>query len=506
MIRSIKPDKFDNWKNHFILGYYNNVKDSEVEIISNRISKENDLYFINYKNSIHGTGGVGTVTRAILKNFPHLKMVCYDPTITESYKLGDAEVILIPNKDSIIKSMHANYSKLFLWPILHGLPSEISENELSQARTDFISGSKIFSEGVNKSIKQNKNPVIWINDYVLSGTVRYIRESFPDQKIIFSWRTPFGTKALPDFSAEDVMAILSSVIQADIITFHRKRDVINFLLLIEKYSSIMSNTSVNWQNHTIKVGEHISVPRAIPMGNDPIYRKELSNLDECIPLYESYKEIKGTTKLIVSISRFEKSKGIENELDTISMLLKLYPHLKTHITFLRVSYVSQQKQETNAYIDFYNFINEKIKKINEEFACDGWVPIVGHLDKKLDDYGVTSLFKATDIFLLMSQADGFNHMALESVLSKNGQDCPIQLLVGDIGVTDYINGHIKIDQLDPIDCAIKLHESLNREPSEVIENQKLLNSSSCKLSASNWALSIVQAAIDIEKLPVIKIS
>jgi|694.fasta_scaffold00232_42 trehalose 6-phosphate synthase len=506
MISSKNPDKLDNWKSQFILGYYNSVRDSEIALISSEINANNDLYFINYKNSLNGTGGVGTVTRSILKIFPYLKMVCYDSTIENSYKLGDAEVIPIPNKDSIIKAMHANYSKLFLWPILHGLPSEIIENELSQARRDFISGSKVFSEGVNKSINEDKNPIIWINDYVLSGTVKYIRERFPDRKIIFSWRTPFGTTSVPNFSAEDVIAILSSVIQADIITFHRKRDVINFLLLIEKYSLIMPNTSVNWQNHTIKVGEHTSIPRAIPMGNDPTYRKELSNSVECVPLYDSYKEIKGSTKLIVSISRFEKSKGIENELDAISMLLKLYPHLKTHITFLRVSYVSQQKQETSAYVDFYNFINEKIQKINEEFACDGWVPIVSHLDKKLDDYGVTSLFKATDIFLLMSQADGFNHMALESVLSKNEQDCPIQLLVGDIGVSDYINGYVKINQLDPIDCAIKLHESLNRGLSEVIEDQKLLQSTACKLSATNWALSIIQAAIDIEKLPVIKIS
>lgn len=502
MLRTKTQNNAHSWQNNLLLGYLDSLSLSDAKNIGQNLLEDYELFFINYKNSIEGTGGVGTVTRSMLSVFPNLKMICYDKSLSSPKKIGNAMVQPICLGQELAYYMHALYSKLYLWPVLHNLEKKI--DKIEPVRKKYIEASEKFANSSSKILKNSKKKqLIWINDYVLSGTVGFTRKIFPESKIIFSWRTPFGRNKIPKFLEEDREFIVMSVIQADVITFHREKDLHNFLLSVEIIAQSNENISIDWDNHTIMVDDRLCIPRVFPMGNDPDYRTELSISNQSKIEKEKYGEIKKGCKSIVSISRFEESKGIAKEIQAIELLLKLFPETIGKIVFIRASYLSKRKKNTPEYIEFYERITDEIDRINTKYGDENWKPIINMIDRKLNDYEVTGFFKSADIFLLMSIADGFNHLSIESILSKSKDDDPIQLLLSDIGSTDYIEGYTLLNTDDVVDCAIKIHEALNIDKNEIERRDVMLYKACKKLLATSWALSIVQSVIEIEEVPII---
>lgn len=71
------------------------------------------MYFINYKNSVSGTGGVGTVSRDILKFYPATSFVFSDSNASD---IREQDVnIYVSDKDKAL--WHGEYGKLHVWPI-----------------------------------------------------------------------------------------------------------------------------------------------------------------------------------------------------------------------------------------------------------------------------------------------------------------------------------------------------------------------------------------------------
>ncbi len=495
-----------SWETNLVLGYLGKRKIREMLDFKKSLYKKYNLYFVNYKNSMLGIGGVGTVTRALLKIIPDLNMVCYDPHYMpleiDKGSISSKRVFLVNLDSEEAELFHGSYAKQYLWPVLHGQPSKISKSDIENLRKIVSKCSKLFAEKTVEISEKKKTPIFWINDYNLACVTGYIREKAPDSKIIFSLRTPFGVNNLPGFFDTDAKMIAESLLQADIISFHREKDVLHFLDFINKYFNNDSRVKINWENYTVEFNNHIVVPRAFAMGNDPDYRTILAKNKESTVVKNEFTAItKG--KLITSVSRFDKTKGVDFELDCIESLLRYYPQLKEKFTFLRVSYLSDQKKNTLEYTDIYNSVLDRIKKINETYGTSTWQPIIGKFDNRLNDMQMTGLLRATDILLIGSLGDGFNHIAVESVMSKTRGDSPMQIVTTDVGATDYLEGYDLIDFADTTASAGVLYSTLKKNSRNAFSSYRKLRKGASQLYASNWALSIFQASVDISKVPVL---
>lgn len=501
-----KQSPNSSWKTNLVLGYFGKKKQTEIDEFRNNLQRDFVLYFVNYKNSMLGIGGVGTVTRSLSRIFPDLKMICYDPEYSQEVvnkidpKLENVITVDLEKVDAEI--FHGTYAKLYLWPVLHNLQSNVSESEIENIRSTFLKCSKIFAEKVVETSRGEKASIFWVNDYNLACVPGYIREISPESKIIFSFRTPFGVFENPNLLEIDAKIIAESLLNADIISFHREKDVLHFLDFINEYFHNDPNVKINWEEYTVEYKGHIVIPRAFPMGNDPEYRIELSKKKESEDSKKQFKSIvKG--KLITSVSRFDKTKGVDFELDCIESLLKDFPELKEKFTFLRVSYLSDMKKNTRAYTDIYNHILSRIEEINNKYGTESWKPIVGMFDSCLNDLEMTGLYRATDVLLIGSLGDGFNHISVESVMSKIIGDAPLQLVTTDIGATDYLEGYNRIFPKDVQVSANNIYRILTRSSYKILSNYFKLRASASKLYAYNWAMGIIQAAIDITKVPLV---
>jgi trehalose 6-phosphate synthase len=238
------------------------------------------------------------------------------------------------------------------------------------------------------------------------------------------------------------------------------------------------------------------------MGNDPDYRITLSKNNASTVVKNEFTTMT-QGKIITSVSRFDQTKGVDFELDCIESLLRYYPQLQEKFSFLRFSYLSDRKRNTPEYMVIYNSVLDRIKKINDRYGTNTWQPIIGKFDNRLDDIQMTGLFRATDILLIGSLGDGFNHIAVESVMSKTRDDTPIQIVTTDIGATDYLEGYNMIDPTDVTGSAETLYTALESSPRKILSSYRKLRKDASELYAYNWALSIFQASIDISKVPVL---
>lgn len=489
------------WDKSLVIGYSKLKSEKYITSKIHNISDSYNILFANFHNSVIGVGGVGTVTRSMQKYIPNLHMVCYDPLIKKNTVYGDSIVYPVSLDLQTVSGFQIKYAKQYLWPLLHDITSPLSKSQVSLYRRSYLTASLKFANTISQVKVNNSKPwIYWINDYSLAGTIGFLRKNNPEAKICFSLRSPFGYSQYPDFYSDDAILLVKSIIQADFISFHRTKDLINFMLLAERLGSLTNYIKVDWTNHVIRYGDHSAVPRVVPLGNDPSYRLSLAKTKEVELLKNKFFALANGCKIISSISRFEIHKGIKEELDSIETLLRLFPKCREEFVFIRVAYLAKEYLKIPAYHDLYMYVRQKVVFINKKYGTDKWKPIIGLFDKKFTDYEVTGLLRSTDILLVMSLADGFNHSSVEGVLSKLSKDHPLLLLSSDVGSSDYLGqAPIRINPKDSVDTAIKIFNALRNNLSDTKNRQNNLSTMAKRLSSSNWTHTILDSVININK-------
>lgn len=90
--------------------YYSRDVVRNPKSVLKRIDSMGDIYFINYKNSARGTGGVGTTTRAMVSLLNKLRFIYYDTSLLagkqENYEWN------LELTDIEASVFHSKYSKL----------------------------------------------------------------------------------------------------------------------------------------------------------------------------------------------------------------------------------------------------------------------------------------------------------------------------------------------------------------------------------------------------------
>lgn len=456
---------------------------------------DNNVYFINYKNSLCGTGGVGTTSRDMARLEPNILYIFWDGS--EAIRSTD---ISIKVDAKLHESVHNDYAKSYLWPIMHGLKPSISSNSLKVARKDLGAMYQYLADSIVEKTKSPKPKTYWVNDYTSIPLVKELKTKINDSTVVFSFRTPFGTKKSPVRMYPEDINIFLNLMYADLITFHRKIDMELFTDFLKKNLPELIN-SVNLKNRSgvINVSNRVVRLLVLPEGNNYQYRKGLllsaAAKEFSRKVLEQY-----SNKLIVSaISRFETSKGIEYEISLIEAFFHKYPEFINKLVFIRYTYVSKNKHSSIEYRKLLGNITNHVNNVNELLGNDNWEPIV-LIDKKLTDEETAGLFMASDIFIIASLADGFNHLMSEAIFSRNILS-PMPLLVSDIGATDYIKGYYPLIHSIPQDIKT-LYDIIESNTLSKSFRQLSLLATARRISSKRWLYEILNAARIIRNIKI----
>lgn len=149
-----------------------------------------NIYFVNYKNSVAGVGGVGTVSRDLVKLHPEIRFAFWDGSeATRNNDLG----LIIQGLDH--NKIHKQYFKKYLWAALHGIDFSVNDQELSIVRRQLIDeAGQVAVQLTDEANKINRqvNNVFWLNDYTSIAVIGKLRKLNKNSTLIFSFRTPFG--------------------------------------------------------------------------------------------------------------------------------------------------------------------------------------------------------------------------------------------------------------------------------------------------------------------------
>jgi trehalose-6-phosphate synthase len=140
--------------------------------------------------------------------------------------------------------------------------------------------------------------------------------------------------------------------------------------------------------------------------------------------------------------------------------------------------------------------SKKANKINKIYGNKAYSPVALE-NRKLNDYEVTGLLSQASTLLVPSYADGFNHVVSEAIFTHDISH-PVQIVLGDIGASDYINGYYRLEH-NLLQDSRTLAKTL--KSSDI--NKKIrfarLTSGASKLSSEVWFDSILGSARKVKE-------
>ena len=353
----------------------------------------------------------------------------FERTIEISDSFGDYTVSRLPLTAQQVSSFYHVTSKEAFWPILHSFKEKYNYDPVDWPT--FREVNWAFAEAA--AAEANPGAVVWIHDYNLWLVPGYLRQLRPDVRISFFHHTPFP--------APDIFNVLpwrkeivGSLLSCDVVGFHIPRYSSNFVQVARSLFEVDVTKREHVPDELISDGTALverSVPTEIshngrkllvsacPVGVDVDYIGEQAERRETDKKVERIRREIGDTKLIVSVSRTDYTKGGIEQLETYERLLERRPELRGKVRLMHVS-VSANRAMT-AYGEIQGEIEQIAGRINGRFGSLEWQPLA-LISTAIPFKHLTAYYRAADIAWITPLADGMNIVAKEFVAARTDED------------------------------------------------------------------------------------
>lgn len=402
-----------------------------------------NVILAGFNDPLTATGGIGTVMRALDRRFgSRFHLVFWNPQRRREREVSGRWLWPVTLPDDVVWDFQRTFLKRYVWPVLHGLPPALCGERLEPLRAAVASATSAFADAIVAlvdALPAEQPVVIWLNDYAMAWCVAEVRRRIGDRaRIGVSIRSPFGLLRAPALETADAEALARNLLLADFVTFHRVQDVTNCIEMIVQSLSRSLDRAVARNDGSVEYQGRVTHLRAVPMGNDPEQIDKLAADERTRELADSFKRMAGNAKIVASVSRLEPHKGIPRELEMVEAALTRHPRLVGQCAFIRLMPTSPEYAAVPEYAALRDGVDQHAERLNRRFGTSSWRPVHLLSDRVFDRWEVIALFRAADIVLVLSHADGFSHVALEAFMSKQpGDACPV-LVSSDVGVTDYL--------------------------------------------------------------------
>ncbi len=375
-------------------------------------------------------------------------------------------------ESEIYEAYYSVISNPLLWFVQHYMWNTpyvpvIDDNTHKAWHDSYVYVNKIFAERIIEEAETDeRKPLIMIQDYHLYTCPGYIREKLDDiflnQFIHIPWPQSEYFSILPEYMQE---AIVKGLLSNDIIGFHLKKYVMNFLYTCEPYVEKVDYGSRKiWHD-----GRIISVNH-YPISVDCRKLTENAKTNEVIQKEELIKKIKGDCFLIYRTDRADLSKNIIRGFKAYELFLQKHPEFHGKVKFLSTGMPT--RQQIKEYCDYRDETYRTIDEINERYSKDGWKPIEQLF--KADYNLVTAAFKHYDCLLVNPIVDGMNIVAKEGpiVNENNG----VLILSNGAGSYEELQDYsIIVNAYDITQTADAIYRAImmsNEERARIIEGLK----------------------------------
>lgn len=377
---------------------------------------------------------------------------------------SDIKSLTVP-RSAITKRVidgHYRYCNEFLWPLMHGL-----DQHVSYSGTDHACYRQL-NLAVAAALKRECLQGALIHDYQFALLPEYLPERNSSKSVLF-WHIPWPATCPPDF-VEQLIEIAKGLLYCGKIGFHIQDYVKNFCTFVSEF---LPEFRVSPDYSTVRnIEGRATALVAQPAGIDSDYWYNAARSAMPRSLICPY---------VLSVDRADYTKGILERIDAVGEIFRARPELIGQIQFV---FLCQRTRKGLASFDCYwASCRQRLQVITDEFAYDGWSPIVWLADP-IESDGLAGWYAGASAMLVNPRIDGLNLTAKEFVAGAMKPDS-VLILSNGAGVSKELGKHavtIESCNADSISQAIlqALSEPAVRKQEHLLALKKIVRANTLK--------------------------
>jgi trehalose 6-phosphate synthase len=299
-----------------------------------------------------------------------------------------------------------------IWPlchVAHARPTFRSEDWEYYVRVN-----EKFAAAVCEEI-DSEDPIILVQDYHFALAPAMIRRRLPRATIITFWHIPWPNSeriAICPWHEE----IISGLLGSSILGFHTQGHCNNFIDSVDAFME----SRIDRESNAIVQGARKTLIRPYPISIAwPVrWLEGIPSVAECRAAIRRDLGLPADAFVCVGIDRLDYTKGIEERLSALDVMLTRFPEFRGRATFVQLAAPSRTK------IDRYRELNDRVerltKEINDRWSVDGYRPII-LLRTHHEPPTVFRYYRGADACYVSSLQDGKNLVAKEFVAARDDE-------------------------------------------------------------------------------------
>ena len=311
--------------------------------------------------------------------------------------------------DEELQGYYYGFSNEGLWPlchIAHARPLFRAEDW-----EQYRNVNQKFADAVYDEVDSG-DPIILVQDYHFALAPALIRKRLPSATIIAFWHIPWPN-AEPLGICPWHNELLEGLLGSSIVGFHTQLHCNNFIDSVDRYLE----ARIDREQNAVVMRGHRTLVRPYPISLEwPVHWVESAlSPEECRAQVWKDLGLKPNALLGLGIDRLDYTKGIEERLSAVELLLERYPKYRGRFTFAQLAAPSRTK--IPRYKELNETVNRIAERINLRFGTDDYRPIV-LLCSHHEPPDVFRFYRAADLCYVSSLHDGMNLVAKEFVAAR----------------------------------------------------------------------------------------
>ncbi len=381
------------------------------------------------------------------------------------------------------------FSNEGLWPLCH-----VAHNRPVFRQEDYqhyVQVNQKFADAVCEEVDSD-DPIVLVQDYHFALAPKMIRERLPRATIITFWHIPWPNAqriGICPWREELIDGLLGS----SILGFHTQYHCNNFIDSVDAFME----TRIDRESNAIIQRQRRTLVRPYPISIEwPVrWLEHTPSIEQARSEIRKELGLRSDTLLGVGIDRLDYTKGIEERLSAVDVLLTHHPELRGRFVFVQLAAPSRTK------IMHYRMLNERIEtlaaSINEKWQTDTYRPIV-LLREHHEPAAVFRYYRAAELCYVSSLDDGMNLVAKEFVAARDDEQ-GVLLLSQFTGAAREMTEALIVNPYDLQQASEAMAVALSMPAAEQRERMRSMRRLVSEFNVYRWAGRMLVDAAELRR-------
>jgi trehalose-6-phosphate synthase len=380
-----------------------------------------------------------------------------------------------------------------LWPLCH-----LAHTKPRFVETDweqYRAVNRRFAQAVVEETRQN-DPIVLVQDYHLALVPALVRQQLPRATILSFWHVPWGHPEQMQ-TCPWLDELVGGLLGSDIVGFQTEQHRRNFVVTAALCGHALEGPVAAGRRHTLR---HAWQAKSYPISiawPTPAEVLAQPGVAHCRRSALHRWSLPNNGKLVVSVDRFDYTKGLVERLLAIEQLLLDQPKWQGRLRFVQVA--APTRECLQDYADLRKQVTAQVKRINRRFGsgADGSAPIV-LLDAHHDKDAVNALYRAADVCLVTSLHDGMNLVSKEFVAARDDES-GVLVLSRFAGASQELQQALIVNPYHTAQVAQALHCALEMPADEQRRRMRILRKAVQFGNVHRWAANLLLDAASLRE-------